>query len=98
MLTLDDKQTLQTIYQRLAPMSTSESAFTSMENLFYTALQLARNYGSDQQENLLLRDFIEVKETVYSETQKHYSKSRQRELSIGHFKTAFKKKLAQWIK
>lgn len=98
MLTLDDKQTLQAIYQKLAPMSTRESAFTGMENLFYRALQLARNYGGDQGENRLLRDFMEVKETVYSETQKPYSKSRQRELSIFHFKTAFKKKLAQWIK
>lgn len=98
MITMDDKQTLQAIYQQLAPMSTRESAFTSMENLFYRVLQLARNYGTDSGENRLLRDFMEVKETVYSETQKLYSKSKQRELSIFHFKTAFKKKLALWIK
>lgn len=98
MLTTDDKHTLQTIYEKLAPMSTHESAFTGMENLFYRALQLARNYGNDEAQNQLLRDFIEVKETVYSETQRPYSKSRQREVSIVHFKTAFKKKLAHWIK
>ena len=98
MITSVYKQTLQSIYSQLVPMSTNESAFTGMENLFYTALQLARNYGNDQGENLLLKDFIEVKETVYSETQKQYSKSRQRELTIFHFKAAFKKKLAIWIK
>jgi hypothetical protein len=98
MITLDDKQTLQAIYQQLTSMPTRESAFTAMENLFYRVLQLARNYGSDVGENRLLNDFMEVKATVYSETQKPYSKSRQRELSIGHFKTAFKKKLALWIK
>lgn len=98
MLTIDDKQVLQGIYQKLAPMSTHEGAFTAMENLFYRVLQLARNYGSNPEENRLLSDFMEVKETVYSETQKPYSKMRQRELSIFHFKTAFKKKLALWIK
>lgn len=98
MITLDDKQALQAIYNKLAPMSTRESTFTAMENLFYKVLELARSYGPDQGENSLLRDFLEVKDTVYSETQKQYSKIRQRELSIAHFKTAFKKKLACWIK
>jgi hypothetical protein len=98
MITSVDKQTLQDIYRQLVPMSACESAFTGMENLFYRTLQLARNYGSDQGENKLLKDLIEVKESVYSETQKQYSKSRQRELTIFHFKAAFKKKLALWIK
>jgi hypothetical protein len=98
MINVVDKQTLQTIYLQLVPMSTRESDFTSMENLFYRTLQLARNYGSEPGENQLLKDFIEVKESVYSETQKQFSKSRQRELTISHFKSAFKKKLSIWIK
>ena len=98
MISSYDKETLQTIYRQLVPMPTSESNFIGMENLFYTALQLARNYGSDQEQNLLLKDFIEIKEKVYSETQKQYSKSRQKEITIFHFKAAFKKKLAIWIK
>lgn len=98
MISTCDKETLKTIYNQLVPMSTSESNFTGMENLFYSALQLARNYGSNQEQNLLLKDFIEVKENVYNETQKPYHKKRQRELTIFHFKTAFKKKLGTWIK
>lgn len=98
MITVVDKQVLQTIYQQLVPISTRERDFTNMENLFYRTLQLARNYGTDQGENRLLKDFIEVKESVYSETQKQFAKSRQRELTISHFKTAFKKKLSYWIK
>lgn len=98
MISSCDKETLKTIYRQLVPMPASESSFTGMENLFYSALQLARNYGSDQAQNGLLRDFIEVKEKRYNETQKAYSKQRQRELTIFHFKTAFKKKLVTWIK
>jgi len=98
MISVVDKQTLQSIYHQLVPMSTRESDFTSMENLFYRTLQLARNYGPDQGENRLLKDFIELKENVYCETQKQFSKSRQRELTISHFKSAFKKKLSVWIK
>lgn len=98
MLSSNDKETLQSIYRQLVPMPATESCFTGMENLFYTALQLARNYGSDQGQNPLLKDFIEVKEKVYSETQKKFSKGRQRELTIFQFKTAFKKTLAGWIK
>lgn len=98
MITSSDKETLKTIYQQLVPMPTREGSFTGMENLFYSALQLARNYGSDQQQNGLLKDFIEVKDKAYSETQKPFHKQRQRELTIFHFKTAFKKKLGTWIK
>jgi hypothetical protein len=98
MITTFDKQTLKDIYQQLVPMPTKESGFTGMENLFYTTLQLARNYGNDLQQNPILKDFMEVKEKVYSETQKQFSKGKQKENSISHFKTAFKKKLALWIK
>lgn len=98
MINTSDKETLKTIYRQLLPMPTREGCFTGMENLFYSALQLARNYGSDQEQNGLLKDFIEVKETSYSETQKPFHKQRQRELTIFHFKTAFKKKLGTWIK
>lgn len=98
MISACDKETLKTIYQQLVPMPTRESNFIGMENLFYSALQLARNYGNDQEQNGLLKDFIEVKEKVYSETQKPYHKSRQREITIFHFKAAFKKKLGPWIK
>jgi hypothetical protein len=98
MITSCDKETLKTIYRQLVPMPASEGCFTGMENLFYSALQLARNYGSDQMQNALLRDFIEVKENRYSETQKPYHKQQQRELTIFHFKRAFKKKLGTWIK
>lgn len=93
-----DKETLKTIYRQLVPMSTSESSFIGMENLFYSALQLARNYGSDEEQNQLLKGFIEIKERVYRETQKPFTKKRQREVTIFHFKTAFRKKLGTWIK
>lgn len=98
MISSCDKETLKTIYRQLVPMSTNESSFISMETLFYSTLQLARNYGNDKEQNRLLKDFLEVKEKVYSETQKLYTKSRQREVTIFHFKAAFKKTLAPWIK
>lgn len=98
MISSCDKETLKTIYRQLVPMSTSEGNFTGMENLFYSALQLARNYGSDKEQNLLLKDFIEVKDKVYSETQRPFTKKRQREVTIFHFKAAFRKKLGTWIK
>ena len=98
MISSNDKQTLQSIYRQLVPMPPTESCFTGMENLFYRTLQLARNYGSDQEQNRLLKDFIDVKEQRFNETQKAFHKARQRELTIFHFKTAFKKKLAGWIK
>lgn len=98
MITPSDKETLKTIYQQLVHMPTREGSFAGMENLFYSALHLARNYGSDRMQNGLLKDFIEVKETAYSETQKPFHKQRQRELTIVQFKTAFKKKLGTWIK
>ena len=98
MITPSDKETLKTIYQQLVPIPPREGSFTGMENLFYSALQVARNYGSNQEQNGLLRDFIEVKDTSYSETQKPFHKQRQREVTIFHFKAAFKKKLGTWIK
>lgn len=98
MITPSDKETLKAIYQQLVPMPPREGAFTGMENLFYSALQVARHYGSDGAQNGLLRDFIEVKDTAYSETQKPFHKQRQRELTIVHFKAAFKKKLGSWIR
>lgn len=98
MISTYDRENLKTIYRQLVPMPTRESSFVGMENLFYSALQLARNYGSDVEQNGLLKDFIEVKENVYKETQKQFSKSRQKEITIFHFKTAFKKKLGAWIK
>ncbi|HEX2533908.1 MAG TPA: hypothetical protein VHK69_09245 [Chitinophagaceae bacterium] len=96
MITPTDKQALLGIYQQLSGMPTAERNFTSMESLFYSVLHLARNYGNNRSDNPLLKDFLEIKHSVYSETQKAFSKRKQRELIIFQFKSAFKKKLAIW--
>ncbi|HZH01882.1 MAG TPA: hypothetical protein VEY32_12410 [Flavisolibacter sp.] len=98
MINAVDKATLQQTYRQLTGMTSSENHFSGMENLFFSTIQLARNYGTDQEENRFLKDMIEIKENIYTETQKPYHKAIQKEKTIFQFKTAFKKKLALWIK
>jgi hypothetical protein len=93
-LTDTHKKRLEEIRKEVSLIGSKESSFLKVELLFYEALSIAREYGSDARENPLLEDLKRVQESVYEKTNELYKKSSQRELSIRRFIVQFKKVLS----
>ena len=93
----EHKQKLAEIYKRLNSLGSKESSFSTVESLFYEAINISRQYGNDVSENDLLASLKEVESTEYKLTQAHYKKSNQRELAIKKFMTRFRSKIHPFI-
>ena len=91
------KKRLTEIHKHLHTLRDDENSFIQVEGLFYEALSISRNYGNNESENSLLSDLKELERNEYAHKQKKYSKSRQREIVIKHFKSLFKKRLGAWF-
>ncbi len=93
----EHKQKLGEIYKRLNSLGSKESAFSSVESLFYEAINISRQYGNDVSENSFLAGLKEVENTEYKLTQAHYKKSNQREIAIKKFMTRFRARIQPFI-
>lgn len=93
-----DKQRFEEIRKSISSIGPKESAFIRVEQLFYEAINISRNYGNDVTENKLLALFKELEADHYQNTKAHFKKSSQRELVIKRFINHFKIVLALAIK
>ncbi|HEU4472901.1 MAG TPA: hypothetical protein VFR58_17525 [Flavisolibacter sp.] len=75
-----------------------ESAFTTVELLFYEAITISRTYGNDPGENPLLAALKEVEANQYRNTKEHFKKPSQREQAIRKFVVQFKNILTKSAK
>ena len=93
-----DKQRFEEIRKSITAIGPKESAFIRVEQLFYEAINISRNYGNDVAENKLLAMFKDLEADHYQNTKAHFKKSSQREQVIKRFINHFKIVLALAIK
>ena len=93
-----DKQRFEEIRKSITEIGPKESAFIRIEQLFYEAINISRNYGNDVAENKLLALFKNLEADHYQNTKAHFRKSSQREQVIKRFINHFKMVLAVAIK
>jgi hypothetical protein len=79
------RKRIEEIRKKLNDIGCRESAFTSIELLFYEALSISRTYGNDTSNNTFLSALQQVEQEQYRETRNHYPKSKQREQAIRRF-------------
>ncbi|MEI6946617.1 hypothetical protein V9K67_05400 [Paraflavisolibacter sp. H34] len=96
-ISLQHKERFREIFLKLKIMSCSEYTFREIENLFYEALSITRNYGNDANENPYLAELKQMENKQYRLTQEKYRKSSQRERVIKQFRNSFREKLQGWI-
>ncbi len=71
-----------------------ESSFANVEQLFYEAISISRNYENNG-DNILLASLKRLEHVEYKVTQSHFNKRNQREQAIRKFITGLKKILQQ---
>lgn len=97
-LSYKDKQQFEEIKRRLSIIGFKEANFLKIELLFYEAMEIARVYGNDSQENKLLAALKQLQANQYQNTKNLFKKSSQREQVIRRFITGFKTVLSAGIK
>lgn len=85
-----DKQRFEEIKKSVAEIGSKESSFIRIEQLFYEAINISRNYGNDVASNKLLALFKDLEADQYQTTKAHFRKSSQREHVIKRFINQFK--------
>ena len=94
-----DKQRLEEIRKSIVETGSKESSFIRIEQLFYEAINIARNHGKGSGNNRLLEQFKQLEESeYYQKTKAHFRKSSQREQAIKRFINQFKILLSTAIK
>jgi hypothetical protein len=93
-----DKQRFEEMRKSLTEIGPKESAFVRIEQLFYEAINISRNYGNEVTSNKLLALFKNLEANQYQDTKAHFRKSSQREQVIKRFINQFKIALAIAIK
>jgi hypothetical protein len=96
-ISIQHKERFREIFLKLKVISCNEYSFREIENLFYEALSISRNYGNDATENPYLAELKIMEGKQYRLTQEKYKKSSQRERVIKQFKNSFREKLQSWI-
>ncbi|HZI00916.1 MAG TPA: hypothetical protein VEX63_07190 [Flavisolibacter sp.] len=79
------------IRRSLDTIGSNEGSFVKIELLFFEALNIAKDYGSDAGENELLADLRKLQGEAYEKTNEHFKKRSQRELCIRKFISQFKR-------
>jgi hypothetical protein len=97
-LTHEDRHHLEEIRKKLSVIGFKEANFLKIELLFYEAMEIARGYGNDVQENKLLNALKLLQANQYQDTKSIFKKSTQRELVIRRFITGFKAVLSSAVK
>ena len=89
-----DKQRFEEIRKTITEIGSKESSFIRIEQLFYEAINISRNYGNEVSTNKLLALFKSLEAEQYQNTKAHFRKSSQREQVIKRFINQFKIVLA----
>jgi hypothetical protein len=97
-ITYEHKQHLEEIKKRLSIIGSKEANFLKIELLFYEAIEIARAYGNDIQDNKLLSALKQIQAYQYQDTKSFFKKSSQREQVIRRFISSFKNVLSAGIK
>jgi hypothetical protein len=92
------RQQLEEMKRQLSIIGFKESNFLKIELLFYDAIEIARAYGNDLNENKLLARLKELQANEYQNTKHLFKKSSQREQVIRRFITGFRSALSAGIK
>lgn len=90
-----DRNRFKEIKNSLVRLGPREHTFSRVELLFFEALDISREYGSNPDENKILADLIRLQEDAYQKTRAHTQKSSQSEMKIRRFMTQFKRVLSQ---
>ena len=95
---MTDTQTVP--YNRLKAISTQlqsfdckQSSLVLIENLFFEALSISRNYSQQLSQSHLIDDLLEIKENEYKRTQEYGKTTKAKEAQIRHFRYHLKKAL-----
>lgn len=84
------KKQFEQIRKDLTATGSKEGNFVKVELLFYQALAIAKEYGSDERENALLAAFKQVQLNEYRQTKALFKKNTQRERVIARFISSVK--------
>jgi hypothetical protein len=93
-ITPEHKHHLETIKKNLSIIGSKEANFLKIELLFYEAMEVARQYGDEVNENKLLAALKEVQANEYKDTKTLFKKSSQREQVIRKFIAKFRSVLS----
>jgi len=97
-ISIEHKHRFEEIKKRLSEIGFREANFLKIELLFYEAIEIARSYSDDVNENKLLAALKQLQANEYADTKKLYKKSSQREQVIRSFINLLKKALSAAIK
>ena len=97
-LSQEHKQSFEEIKKKLTVIGSKESNFLKVELLFYEAMEIARTYGGDLDENKLLAALKQLQTNQYQDTKTVFKKSSQREQVIRRFISQFKNILSAGLK
>jgi hypothetical protein len=97
-LSPEHKQRLEEIKKNLGIVGWRESNFVKAELLFYQAIEVARIYGDDENDNGLLAALKQIQAQEYQATKAIFKKSSQREQTIKRFLHQLKKVLSAGTK
>lgn len=93
-ISIEHKRRFEEVKKSLSAIGYKEANFLKIELLFYEAIEIARTYGNDLNENKLLSDLKQLQANQYQDTKTHFKKSTQREKVIRSFISQFRKVLS----
>lgn len=93
-----DKHYFEEAKKRLGTLGSKECNFLQVELLFYEAMQVARHYGNNLQENHLLAAFKQLQSAGFAEAKVKCSKVSTQERVIKRFVAQFRAVLGTAIK
>jgi hypothetical protein len=88
------RQRFDEIKKRLQALGFRESEFVKVELLFYEAMDIAKTYGDDPQQNTLLAALKNLHGDEYEKTKAATRKAGERESAIRRFIVALKRILS----
>ena len=97
-ISLQHKKRFEEIKKQLTLTGFKEANFIKVELLFYEAIEIAREYGNDTDQNSFLASLKSLQSNHYKATKEYFKKSSQREQVIKKFMNQFKIILSSGIK
>lgn len=93
-ISIQHQERFEQIRKSLQLLGCSEANFIKVELLFYEALSISKDYGSETGNNSLLSNLRQVLQDQYEKAKAPTAKRNQRELHIRKFIIALKKVLS----
>ena len=82
---------LKEISSQLQKFDCKQSSLVLLENLFFEALSLSRNYADEPGQSTLTYELMQMKENEYKRTQEYGKTIKTQESLIRNFRHKFKK-------